>query len=102
MIMNMIVQMDQMNIFNMMINLCNDQFCGFRPLIKRNLPEIYRFEELCDNIVNRHLFSIESNETDETDCEYWPYTCYSPYTKCNRIWNCENGRDEIDCTNSIQ
>ncbi len=68
-------------------------------MIKRNLPEIYRFEELCDTIVNRHLFSKESKETDETDCEHWPYTCYSPYTTCNGIWNYQNGSDEVDCKN---
>jgi hypothetical protein len=45
------------------------------------------------------MFSLESNETDETDCEHWPYTCDSPYTKCNRVWNCPDGRDEIDCKN---
>ena len=64
---------------------------------KRNFALIYRFDELCDNIINRHVFSIQSNETDETDCDYWPFTCYSPFTKCNRIWNCPNGIDEIDC-----
>jgi hypothetical protein len=76
---------------------CDDPSCEFRSWSKRNLSQIYRFEELCDNIVNYHLFSLESNETDETDCEYWSYTCYSYYTRCNRIWNCPNGSDEINC-----
>ena len=71
----------------------------FRPLNERTLPEIYPFEELCDHVVNRHLFSQQSKETDETDCEYWPYSCYSNYTKCNQIWNCPNGHDELNCDN---
>ena len=78
---------------------CIDLLCGFRPLNERTLPEIYRFEELCDHVVNRHLFSQQSKETDETDCEYWPYSCYSNYTKCNQIWNCPNGHDELNCDN---
>ena len=73
---------------------------GFRSWSKRTLPEIYPFNELCNSVINRHFFSsVNSSETDETNCEHWPYSCYSVYTKCNRIWNCANGRDEIPCEN---
>ncbi|CAF4029208.1 unnamed protein product, partial [Rotaria sordida] len=64
---------------------------------QKDFTAIYRFQELCDGIVNYHLFSKESNETDEADCEYWPLSCNSYYTKCDSIWNCENGHDEIAC-----
>ena len=37
----------------------------------------------------------ERNETDETECEQWE--CNNIYTRCNGIWNCLNGADEIDC-----
>ena len=79
------------------IERCTNLECDFRPWSKKNLAEIYRFNELCDNIVNRHVFSLNSSETDETDCEHWPYPCNSVHTKCNRVWNCPNGRDEFSC-----
>ena len=75
--------------------------CNIRSWAKRTLPQIYHFEKLCDHILDRHLFSIKSNETDETDCEHWPYTCYSAYTGCNHIWNCLDGSDEINCGNQF-
>ena len=76
---------------------CTDYQC-FMDLSTININEIYRFDELCDNIVNRRLFLTGSNETDETDCQYWPLKCEdSPYTRCNKVWNCQNGLDEIDC-----
>ena len=80
-------------------DICGDDDCVFQARLKRTLPQIYRFYELCDQIINYHLFSIEVNETDETDCEYWPYSCNSVYTKCNHVWNCKNGLDEINCPN---
>jgi hypothetical protein len=80
------------------INFCIHLKCSIE--LRENLAQFYHFDELCDNIVNRKLFPIGSNKTD---CEYWPLECHtSPYTRCNRIWNCKNGLDEIDCptTNS--
>jgi len=56
---------------------------------------MYPFEELCDHIVNYQIFSDKANETD---CEYWSFTCdNSPFTKCNNVWNCKNGLDEFYC-----
>lgn len=74
--------------------LTNSSECDYRPWIKRTLPEIYRFDELCDSIINRHVFPLNANETN---CEYWTYSCNSPYTNCNRKWNCPNGIDEFFC-----
>jgi hypothetical protein len=38
-------------------------------------------------------------ETDESHCEYWP--CINQYTRCNGIWNCPNGADELNCRSSL-
>ena len=77
---------------------CATMFCdSSHPWKKRSQPEIYLFDELCDNIVNTQLFDKDSNETDETDCQHWLYPCHSPYTHCDRRWNCYDGRDEIEC-----
>ncbi|CAF4043967.1 unnamed protein product, partial [Rotaria sp. Silwood1] len=49
---------------------------------------------LCDGYIDIGTNKIH-NETDETDCNWWP--CNNIYTRCNRIWNCHNGIDEINC-----
>ncbi|CAF2691574.1 unnamed protein product, partial [Rotaria sp. Silwood2] len=54
----------------------------------RQLP----FSALCDS--TRDL-SSSVNETDETHCEQWP--CVNQYTRCNGVWNCPKGIDEINC-----
>jgi hypothetical protein len=56
----------------------------------------YVFQELCNGIQWSRL-SI-NNETDETNCVEWPYHCNSPYVLCDGIWNCKDGRDEINCS----
>ena len=38
------------------------------------------------------------NETDETECEYWP--CDNVYSHCNGLWECPQGIDEIGCFTS--
>ncbi|CAF1167926.1 unnamed protein product [Adineta steineri] len=38
------------------------------------------------------------NETDETECENWQ--CNNIYTRCNGVWNCLNGADELGCDSS--
>ncbi|CAF3951561.1 unnamed protein product [Rotaria magnacalcarata] len=52
-----------------------------------------RFSALCDGRTD--LFSSR-NETDETNCEQWP--CANQYTRCNGIWQCQKGIDEINCS----
>ena len=37
-------------------------------------------------------------ETDETGCESWE--CNNTYSRCNGIWSCKNGADEVDCHSS--
>ncbi|CAF1580370.1 unnamed protein product [Adineta ricciae] len=76
---------------------CHTKECIFHRDRKIEPPLLLNFDQLCDNIVNRFLFPSQTNETDETDCEYWPYTCKSVYTRCNQVWNCKNGEDEVNC-----
>ncbi|CAF3857072.1 unnamed protein product, partial [Rotaria sordida] len=54
---------------------------------QRNILHGYiPFGLLCDGINDSLL--LELNETDETNCEYWP--CNNPYTRCNAFRNCFN------------
>ena len=51
---------------------------------------------LCDGIAVLRPLVIEGrNESDETECEHW--SCDNSYTRCNGVWNCRNGADEVDC-----
>jgi hypothetical protein len=40
----------------------------------------------------------EEPDTDETDCHHWP--CDNQYTRCDNVWNCPNGKDEVRCSYS--
>ncbi|UJR20084.1 hypothetical protein I4U23_023216 [Adineta vaga] len=57
--------------------------------------DIYRFpfSAFCDNWND---FASLTNDTDETDCEQWP--CVNQYTRCNNVWNCPKGIDELNCS----
>ncbi|UJR16981.1 hypothetical protein I4U23_003879 [Adineta vaga] len=48
---------------------------------------------ICDGI--NHPLLLKANETDETNCEYWP--CNNPYTRCNTFRNCKDLSDELNC-----
>ncbi|UJR16910.1 hypothetical protein I4U23_003808 [Adineta vaga] len=64
-----------------------------RDIQKGNVP----FALFCDeyNDIKRTNFS---NDTDETHCNQWP--CDTPYVRCNHVWNCLNGIDELNCPDS--
>jgi len=52
------------------------------------------FQTMCDGFTE--LLPIHgTNETDETECSYFP--CNNTYTRCDGIWNCLNGADEVNC-----
>ena len=60
------------------------------------LKEKISFRQICNGIVDiSQTFSNISNETDETNCEQW--SCQTFYTNCNNVWNCKDGRDELNC-----
>lgn len=56
--------------------------------------EQMHFSAICDGFIDMHVNSY--NETDETDCEQWP--CSNQYTRCNTLWSCPRGEDELDCS----
>ncbi|UJR17392.1 hypothetical protein I4U23_004287 [Adineta vaga] len=55
------------------------------------------FSAICDQEVN--MLPV-INDTDETHCELWP--CVNQYTRCNVLWDCSKGIDEINCSSLIQ
>ncbi|CAF2548696.1 unnamed protein product [Rotaria sp. Silwood2] len=59
--------------------------------IQRQIP----FSSICD--ITPHILDADGNETDETNCEWWP--CYTAYSHCDVLWDCHNGIDELNCPN---
>ena len=58
------------------------------------------FSKICDGFTEIASVLIDNqNETDETNCQYWP--CDTHYTRCDSVWNCYNGADEVNCLNKI-
>ena len=54
------------------------------------------FQTICDGLT--HLLPqliFAQNETDETTCGLWE--CNNIYTRCDGLWNCRDGADEINC-----
>jgi hypothetical protein len=60
--------------------------------VQNKLPH---FPTLCDIYVEYTETINGTKETDETNCEEW--LCNNQYTRCDDIWNCLNGEDEMDC-----
>ncbi|CAF1018247.1 unnamed protein product [Adineta steineri] len=88
---------------------CSDENQCLSPLFPRtrctpskthhNLNEIL-FHTICDRTVDVSLMTIDGqNHTDETDCENWQ--CNNIYTRCDGVWNCLDGEDEVNCTRPI-
>lgn len=61
-----------------------------------NLVELVPYMDLCDIVPASSIHSLRANETDETNCEWWP--CDNAYTHCNQLWDCPNGADEFGCS----
>ncbi|CAF1456070.1 unnamed protein product [Adineta ricciae] len=58
------------------------------------------FPTLCDGYPELNPVIIDGrNETDETECEHWP--CNNTYNRCDGVWHCFNGADEVNCKDSI-
>ena len=57
------------------------------------------FQTICDGFIELAPIPIDGrNETDETECEQWQ--CNNLYTRCDGVWNCLNGLDELGCDSS--
>ncbi|CAM4812085.1 unnamed protein product [Rotaria magnacalcarata] len=64
-----------------------------------DLVELIPFMDLCNTKSNLNLILLGINETDETNCEWWP--CNNSYTHCNGVWDCPNGADELNCSETV-
>ncbi|CAF1179580.1 unnamed protein product [Rotaria sp. Silwood1] len=70
---------------------CDDEF-DTENYIRLNTS----FQTICERYVELSPIIIDNrNETDETECQQWP--CNNIYTRCDGIWNCPKGEDEIGC-----
>jgi hypothetical protein len=58
------------------------------------------FQTICDGFTHLLLPQIieNQNETDETNCEYWPLIHI--YNRCDGPWDLPDGSDEINCDES--
>ncbi|CAF4273042.1 unnamed protein product, partial [Rotaria magnacalcarata] len=66
------------------------------PKWKQEMQNQISFQTICDG--RRDLSPVLINgryETDETDCGHWP--CNNTYSRCDHLWLCKNGADEINC-----
>ncbi|CAF4173783.1 unnamed protein product, partial [Adineta steineri] len=58
------------------------------------------FQTICDGFQELYPIMIDGkNQTDETECEQWE--CDNMYTQCDKIWNCLDGKDEMNCDYSL-
>ncbi|CAF0779033.1 unnamed protein product [Didymodactylos carnosus] len=55
------------------------------------------FEQICNGITEIMPFFSAEEETDETHCREQQWSCDTHYTHCNKVWNCVDGKDELDC-----
>lgn len=74
-------------------NRHGEHFCNI-PIQK----QIIHFRTLCDGYTEKRIKIDGQIETDEMNCEAW--LCDNQYTRCDGIWNCLNGKDEIGCPHS--
>ncbi|CAF3921450.1 unnamed protein product [Rotaria sp. Silwood2] len=71
--------------------LCDDEYM-FLKEARRHIA----FQAICDGDIQLLPITVDGrNETDETECDLWQ--CNNTFTRCNEIWNCWNGADEVDC-----
>lgn len=56
----------------------------------------FLFSVLCDGYTDLRVVSFDGfNHTDESECEHFP--CNNTYTRCDGVWSCANGADEVNC-----
>ncbi|CAF1499289.1 unnamed protein product [Adineta ricciae] len=76
-----------------------DEACEDEDLFHNFTRRTISFQTMCDGFQELYPITIDGqNQTDETQCE--PWECDNMYTRCDQIWNCLDGKDEMNCDNS--
>ncbi|UJR17276.1 hypothetical protein I4U23_004170 [Adineta vaga] len=74
----------------------NEVFCEDEHEYENFTRRTISFQTMCDRFRDVYPITIdEQNQTDETECEQWE--CDNVYTRCDGIWNCWDGQDEMGC-----
>jgi hypothetical protein len=64
--------------------------------LKASLETTILFQLTCDGYTDLHPIMIDGrNETDETECSH--FSCNNIYTRCDGLWHCPDGADEVNC-----
>ena len=73
-----------------------DGLCDDESVTSHYIRKHIAFANICDGFTDLIPVLIDGqHQTDETECELWQ--CNNTYTRCNQIWNCFNGADEVNC-----
>ena len=76
-------------------DLCDDETAEM-DLIRKRIS----FPTICDGFQELKPLLIDGrNESDETECQHWQ--CNNTYTRCDGIWHCLDGADEVNCDQSM-
>jgi hypothetical protein len=54
-----------------------------------------RFDHICNGLLE--FLPDANNNTDESDCLTTDWPCETYQSKCDGLWNCPDGRDELEC-----
>lgn len=56
----------------------------------------FSFPDFCNGSPQLPAMIIDGQKVnDETNCTHWP--CNNEYTRCDLVWDCYNGADELNC-----
>ena len=69
---------------------CNDG-TDERIRSKEDFNKTQSYATICNGLAAQTIYGYE----DTSDCEWWP--CKNPYVHCDKIWDCPNGVDELNC-----
>ena len=78
------------------LNICKNPFsheCHEMSLLRRKLN--VQFRHICNGVLEYGI--DKNNHTDESNCLTNEWPCDSFHFKCNGIWNCPDGHDELGC-----
>ncbi|CAF4542051.1 unnamed protein product [Didymodactylos carnosus] len=67
----------------------------------RGNKELPLFGQICNGITEIMPSLSVENETDETHCQEQQWPCETHYTHCNQVWNCVDGKDELNCSRML-